>query len=41
MKSLLVQIEEQLQEAKTTDKDEMNSSLVHEKEQVFEIEELK
>ena len=41
IEKLLVQIEEQLQEAKTTDKDEMSSALVHEKEQVFEVEELK
>jgi tetratricopeptide (TPR) repeat protein len=41
IKDLLEKIEAQLQEAKTTDKDEMNSALVHEKEQVFEIEELK
>jgi WD40 repeat protein/tetratricopeptide (TPR) repeat protein len=40
-KELLRKIKEQLEEAKTTDKDEMNSALVHEKEQVFEIEELK
>jgi len=35
-KELLQKIEDQLQEAKTTDKDEMNSALVHEKEQVSE-----
>jgi len=40
-KELLQKIIDQLQEARTTDKDEMNSALVHEKEQVFEIEELK
>ena len=36
IKVLLQQIEDQLEEARTTDKDEMNSALVHEKEQVFE-----
>ena len=38
---LLTKIKAQLEEAKTTDKDEMTSALIHEKEQVFEIEELK
>lgn len=34
-------IEKQLNEAKTSDKDEMSSTLVHGREQIFEIEELK
>jgi len=38
---LLRKIDEQLEEAKNTDKDEMTSALIHEKEQVFEVEELK
>ena len=38
---LLARIIAQLEDAKNSDKDEMNSSLVHGKEQVFEIEELK
>ena len=38
---LLERIKTQLEDAKTTDKDEMASALVHGKEQIFEIEELK
>ena len=38
---LLERITTQLEDAKTTDKDEMASALVHGKEQIFEIEELK
>ena len=41
VRELLEKIDAQLEEAKNTDKDEMTSALVHEKEQVFEIEELK
>jgi len=38
---LLARIAEQLIEAKKTDKDEMASALVHGREQIFEVEELK
>ena len=39
--NLKQQIDDQLKEAIETDKDEMKSSLVHGKEQIFDIEELK
>ena len=41
VKELLRKIDDQLEEAKNTDKDEMTSALIHEKEQMFEVEELK
>lgn len=41
VQDMLVLIDAQLQEAIDSDKDEMRSSLVHGKEQIFDIEELK
>lgn len=41
VEQLRERIDAQLKEAKTSDKDEMSSTLVHGREQIFEIEELK